>query len=462
MLERSTAKYVLALWLSDLFTTALSLNLAGRLRVLLPLGKPLKLIGGTPNQLVLFMILLIWTGIFLAFSVYNPHRILRVTEELQRVLFAIVLAVLALAGILFFSFRGVSRLLVAYFLAVDLLLVPVGRILVRYAFKLLRRRRVSLRRILILGTGEVAQRVAAALEEYRWAGLEIVGFLGDQVQSGTVEGYPVIGTIENAAAIIEETNADEVIIALPLDAYPAVPEIVGRLQTLPVNVKIVPDFLPLAFFRTSMENLGDVPLLGLKEPMIQGFPRRVKRAIDIVLSSILLILFAPWCLLIALLIRLDSPGPVMFNQERVGENGQRFWMYKFRTMVDNAAPVVGENGTFVKQPNDPRVTRVGRLLRRLSLDEIPQLVNVLRGDMSMVGPRPELPFLVDRYELWQRKRFSVPQGMTGWWQVNGRSDRPMHMHTEDDLFYIQNYSIFLDFQILWKTIWVVLRGKGAY
>jgi len=131
-------------------------------------------------------------------------------------------------------------------------------------------------------------------------------------------------------------------------------------------------------------------------------------------------------------------------------------------MVDNAAPVVGENGTFVKQPNDPRVTRVGRLLRRLSLDEIPQLVNVLRGDMSMVGPRPELPFLVDRYELWQRKRFSVPQGMTGWWQVNGRSDRPMHMHTEDDLFYIQNYSIFLDFQILWKTIWVVLRGKGAY
>ncbi len=462
MLERSTAKYVLGLWLSDLFMTALALNLAGQLRLMLPLGKPLKVIGGTPNQIVLIMILLIWTSIFAAFSLYDPHRILRVTEELQRVLFAIVVAVLALAGILFFSFRGVSRLLVAYFLAVDLLLVPAGRVLLRYLFKLLRRRRVSLRRILILGTSGVAQRVAAALEEYRWAGLEIVGFLDDQLPSGSMRGYPILGTIENASAIIEETNADEVVIALPLDAYRAVPEIVGRLQALPVNVKIVPDFLPLAFFRTSMENLGEVPLLGLKEPMIQGFPRRVKRATDIVLSSTLLLLAAPWCLLIALLIRLDSPGPVIFKQERVGENGRRFWMYKFRTMADDAEAVVGENGTFLKLPDDPRVTRVGRLLRRLSLDEIPQLYNVLRGDMSMVGPRPELPFLVDHYELWQRKRFSVPQGMTGWWQVNGRSDRPMHKHTEDDLFYIQNYSIFLDFQILWKTIWVVLRGKGAY
>jgi len=462
MLERSTAKYVLALWLSDLFTTALSLNLAGRLRELLPLGKPLKAIGGTPNQIVLIMILLIWTGIFVAFSLYDPHRILRVTEELQRVLFAIVVAVLALAGILFFSFRGVSRLLVAYFLMMDLLLVPVGRILVRSLFKLLRRRRVSLRRILILGTGGVAQRVAAALEDYRWAGLEVVGFLDDELQSGMPEGYPVLGTIKDASTVIEEANVAEVIIALPLDAYRTIPEIVGRLQALPVNVKIVPDFLPLAFFRTSMENLGGVPLLGLKEPMIQGFPRRVKRITDILLSSILLLLSIPWCLLIALLIRLDSPGPVVFKQERVGENGQRFWMYKFRTMVDNAGPAVSENGTFLKEPNDPRVTRIGRLLRRLSLDEIPQLYNVLRGDMSMVGPRPELPFLVDRYELWQRKRFSVPQGMTGWWQVNGRSDRLMHMHTEDDLYYIQNYSIFLDFQILWKTIWVVLRGKGAY
>jgi lipopolysaccharide/colanic/teichoic acid biosynthesis glycosyltransferase len=171
-------------------------------------------------------------------------------------------------------------------------------------------------------------------------------------------------------------------------------------------------------------------------------------------------------LMIALAVRLDSRGPVIFRQQRVGENGRRFWMYKFRSMVQGADKLDGaqRNGTSgaFKRKDDPRVTRVGRFLRRTSLDEIPQLVNVLKGDMSLVGPRPELPWLVDRYEPWQRKRFAVPQGMTGWWQVNGRSTKPMHMHTEDDLYYVQNYSIWLDFYILLRTFWVVLRGKGAY
>ncbi len=160
---------------------------------------------------------------------------------------------------------------------------------------------------------------------------------------------------------------------------------------------------------------------------------------------------------------------MLFRQQRVGENGRLFTMYKFRSMVVNAEELqeqvneVDEEGHIIhKKPNDPRVTRVGRFIRRYSLDELPQLFNVLKGDMSLVGPRPELPWLVEKYEPWQRKRFAVPQGITGWWQVNGRSDKPMHLHTEDDLFYIQNYSLWLDLLILWKTVWVVLRGKGAY
>jgi lipopolysaccharide/colanic/teichoic acid biosynthesis glycosyltransferase len=172
--------------------------------------------------------------------------------------------------------------------------------------------------------------------------------------------------------------------------------------------------------------------------------------------------------LIGVAIRLDSKGPIFFKQERVGENGRLFTIFKFRSMsmgadqrldfTKNAKP----GQVIHKVENDPRVTRVGRLLRRTSLDELPQLINVIKGDMSLVGPRPEMPWLVDHYEAWQHKRFAVPQGITGWWQINGRSDKPMHLNTEYDLQYIQNYSLLLDMKILWDTIGAVLRGKGAY
>jgi len=173
--------------------------------------------------------------------------------------------------------------------------------------------------------------------------------------------------------------------------------------------------------------------------------------------------------IIALAIKLDSPGPVIFRQERVGENGRLFTMLKFRTMVSNAEALRKQveskdaNGNrILKQQNDPRVTRVGNFLRQTSLDELPQIFNVLDNSMSLVGPRPEMPDFVDEYQPWQRKRFAVPQGITGWWQVNGRSDRPMHLNTEDDLYYVQHYSIWLDLQILARTVWAVLRRKGAY
>jgi len=170
-------------------------------------------------------------------------------------------------------------------------------------------------------------------------------------------------------------------------------------------------------------------------------------------------------------VRIDSPGPILIRQKRVGEEGQPFQMLKFRTMVVGAESeekrLARETDqgppTFVKQPDDPRVTRVGRWLRRFSIDELPQLFNVLNGNMSLVGPRPELPWLVERYEPWHRKRFAVPQGMTGWWQVNGRSNRADYaLRMEDDMYYIRNWSVWLDLRILWMTVRAVIRGEGAY
>jgi lipopolysaccharide/colanic/teichoic acid biosynthesis glycosyltransferase len=195
----------------------------------------------------------------------------------------------------------------------------------------------------------------------------------------------------------------------------------------------------------------------------------IKRAFDLFFGLVAIILTLPIMAFSVLMVFLEDGFPVIFRQTRVGKDGQLFEIFKIRTMVKNAEQLQNQveqrdaDGNLVrKTKDDPRVTRLGRLLRRFSLDELPQLFNVLGGTMSIVGPRPEIPYLAEKYEPWQRKRFEVLPGITGWWQVNSRSDRPMYLHIEDDLYYIENYSIWLDLQIIVRTIWVVLTGKGAY
>jgi exopolysaccharide biosynthesis polyprenyl glycosylphosphotransferase len=266
-----------------------------------------------------------------------------------------------------------------------------------------------------------------------------------------------------------ERKVDDVVVSLPLAAYEQVNSLVAELHNLPVKVWVIPDYFRLALHKAVVEEFAGIPMLDLRAPALNDYQRMTKRAFDLVLGGLMLVPGSLLMGLIAAAIRLDSPGPVLFRQQRVGENGRLFEMLKFRSMVQDAEAlrplaesIDAEGNLHHKDPQDPRVTRVGRFLRRTSLDELPQLINVLKGEMSLVGPRPELPYLVDRYEPWQRKRFAVPQGMTGWWQVNGRSDKPLHLHPEDDLYYVQNYSLWLDIQILIKTAWVVLRGTGAY
>ena len=198
--------------------------------------------------------------------------------------------------------------------------------------------------------------------------------------------------------------------------------------------------------------------------------RAFKRAFDFVVALIVLIMILPVMVMVAIAIKIDDPkGPVFFMQERVGEGGKLFRMFKFRSMVANAEALAAQvsrtdvNGNIIhKVRNDPRVTRVGRIIRKTSLDELPQFINVLLGEMSLVGPRPELPRIVDTYETWQHERFNVPQGITGWWQVTGRSDKPCHLNTDQDIFYIRNYSILLDLKILFMTVPALLRGEGAF
>lgn len=462
------------LLLADLVLVPAALVLATWLRASLPFGEG----GALPSEAIrlpwfVYAIgLLAWGSALVLCGAYNPERVLRWFHEAWQVTLASGLALLLMAGGLYFTFRGMSRLQFGYSWALALFLLLAFRATLRIYYRFAGRSRPGWRsRILIAGAGDLGQRLAGViLDQSRW-GLDLVGFLDDDPGklSTRIEGAPVLGTLDSLPEITRSRRIEELWIALPIRAYERLNELVTIAEKLPVRVKIAPDYLSLAIVHARAEILGGIPLIGLREPVIEGTDRIVKRLFDLLVGGISVLLAALPMAFIALLIRLDSPGPILFRQKRVGENGRLFGMLKFRTMLAEAEQlrdqvvVTTEKGKVVhKQKGDPRVTRVGRFLRRYSLDELPQLFNVLRGEMSMVGPRPEMPWLVDKYEPWQRKRFAVPQGLTGWWQVNGRSDKPMHLNTEDDLYYVYNYSLWLDLRILMMTPIAALRGRGAF
>ena len=302
-------------------------------------------------------------------------------------------------------------------------------------------------------------------------GFQVVGFADDdpEKRGERIHDAPVLGGCGELTDLIQRFEVDDVLIALPMHAHERMREIVVALDAAPVRVRLVPDVFHLVAGRAMAEDVWGLPLISVRAPVITGFDRFVKRMFDLVLAGVALVLMAPLLAVLALAVYLDGGRPIVFAQRRVGETGRMFTMYKLRTMVADAESRQEEalqHGAAVdavyKPLNDPRVTRVGRFLRRTSLDELPQLWNVLRGEMSLVGPRPELPWVVERYESWQRQRLAVLPGITGWWQVNGRGELPLHENVEYDLYYIQNYSPMLDLTILLRTLWVVARGRGAY
>jgi exopolysaccharide biosynthesis polyprenyl glycosylphosphotransferase len=466
MFRRAGLRVVLLL--GDLTVVAFTLFVASWIRPYLTFGKPLLPSDAWLAWPVYGMVLIIWGIGFLLIDVYNLQKNLRLIDELQRLVAAHGATSLAFAGTLYFSYRDVSRLQVLFFALFSLLLLSSYRILFRHFLYSFGDKRYGTRRVLIAGAGSVGREMAETVLKHQWTGLRLIGFVDDNSQAGTM-GYPNLGSLDQTLQIVQEQRINEVIFALPRDAHSKLTNLVAKLQALKVNVRVVPDFFDLVFLRSIVEDIGGKPLITLREPALDPFQRLIKRIFDIVVSSIGLLIALPFMGLIALFIKWDSPGPVIFKQQRVGENGRLFFIYKFRTMLHDADvkqtelnQKIVDGQPIYKFYDDPRVTQVGRFLRRFSLDELPQFFNILKGEMSLVGPRPELPWLVERYDPWQRKRFEVPQGLTGWWQVNGRADRPMHLNTADDLYYIKNYSLWLDLQILFLTVKAVLSRKGSY
>jgi len=454
----------------DASIVVVSMKLATRLRPFLndwafiePLLAPVYL------PAILYLLFpAIWIGIFAAFAIYDGRKFLRLVDEFTAISLASFLAAISLAGILYFSFRDVSRALFGLIVVLAYLLFLAWRILARLYFRLRHDWPDAPRRILIVGTGPLGQKVRDQIESNHLDNLSMVGFLDDTLPSAQ-QRQDILGGRDDIRDVVHRMQITDVVIALPHSVYQQMSAIVTQLDDVPVRVWVALGFFDLALYKTEIEDFAGIPMLDLRAPALSEYQRLVKRAFDLTLGLLALVVFLPLIGLVAALIWLSDGPPVLFRQKRVGENGRLFDMYKFRTMVKNAEQLrdqverVDEDGNLIhKTKDDPRVTRLGAFLRRFSLDELPQLVNVLMGDMSLVGPRPELPYLVERYQPWQRKRFAVPPGITGWWQVTGRSEKVLHLHTEDDLYYVQNYSLWLDIQILVRTAWVVLVGKGSY
>ncbi len=457
-------KLVWALMLGDLVLTLVALVLADLLRRHLPLGKPLNPEHSYLEVPLYIFVAVIWPLVFQAISTYQIRNTTTWVGDPRKLILAVGTAMFTFAGALYFTYRDVPRLMVVYFSVLDLGALAVWRLAIGSGVRLLQRRGRAFSQVIVAGNGEGLERVALALQNGNAVpGIKLVGVATDEAVA-SLDGILLLGFPEEVPELIEAFQVDEVILAFPAADYVRVERLAYALLPLPVRVRMVPDLLRLVVARSSVDSLAGIPMIGLREPVIQGLNWVAKRVFDLAVSLVAILLLWPVMLVIALLVKLDSPGPAVFRQRRVGENGRVFTIAKFRTMTVGSDYVRGVDPAegVHKAPDDPRVTRIGRFLRRTSLDELPNLFNVLKGDMSLVGPRPELLPIVDEYEPWQRQRLAVLPGMTGWWQVSGRSDLPLHLNTEYDLYYVRNYSIWLDLKILWKTIGAVVQGKGAY
>jgi exopolysaccharide biosynthesis polyprenyl glycosylphosphotransferase len=426
----------------------------------------------TEYPVVLYMVFpLVWVGVLAGFSIYDGKKFFKMVDEFSVLTIASIVATIAEAGVLYLSYRDFSRALFILIIFASFLACTLWRMIARLVFRL-RKETLNLNRnVLVVGLGSEICKIS---KFFKSGSNEIVQKivsldLKDIFNTFKEEPDNCPSTKSAIRTSVMENQSTDVVIAFPRAHSSWIEPIASLLEDLPLGVWVALDFYDISMADTRVENLAGLPLLDLRAPALDEYARIIKRSFDLIFSSIALILFSPILLLVILLILLFDRWPVFFMQKRVGENGRMFNIIKFRTMVRNAEKMqpridqVDESGNVIhKQRGDPRVTRLGKILRRLSLDELPQIFNVLKGEMSLVGPRPELPYLAENYQHWQRRRLSVPPGITGWWQVNGRSDRVMHLHTEDDIYYVENYSIWLDIQIIIRTVWAVIVGKGSF
>ena len=356
----------------------------------------------------------------------------------------------------------ISQLVWGLFLVLNVVFTYASRELVRQALERRWRAGIGLKRILIAGAGDLGRAVADKILEHRELGYQIVGFVDDRATGDHLahRGLPLLGPLSEAADIAQREDVDHLYIALPLEEHVKMLDIVAAASRECIELKVVPDLLQFISLRARLEELDGVPIISLNDVPLQGYNAVLKRAIDVAISAAALVATALPMAIIATLVRITSPGSILYKQERMGLDGKAFQVYKFRSMVSSAEM---DTGPVFADEDDPRCTPLGRFLRKLDLDELPQLWNVLKGDMSLVGPRPERPYFVQQFKERVPQymlRHKVKSGITGWAQVNGwRGNTSIEKRIEYDLYYIGNWSLALDLKIIWLTL---VRGFFKY
>ena len=454
--------FVVAYYLRDLL--ARSEFFAGHLHEIYPFDYYIPL---------MLVFLLVWAvvGYFSRF-----YRDLELSNPIQVVLnllnqLAIVL-VFIYAGLYLFRRSDISRTYVMMVGMVDLVLLVAGRYISYNGIAWMRQHLGRYHYFLIIGCGSRAHEMATLIEESRGMGLRLVGFVNPTSEGsklsdrfGRYDVFP-LSTVEQ---VLRDRVIDEVVFAVSMQELARLEPLMSHCASVGVKTRVQLEFLPSPYSRIYLENFRDVPLLSLSTAPESELLLFLKRTVDVVVAAFSLVLLVPLLITIAAAIRITSPGDVLFRQTRCGLGGRRFTLFKFRSMVNNAEQLRAElhqlnelDGPAFKISDDPRITPVGRILRRFSLDELPQLWNILRGDMSFVGPRPAIPDEVEKYEPWQCRRLRMRPGLTCIWVLEGRSHVDFHRWIQLDLAYIDNWSLWLDCKIFFRTIPIVISGKGAY
>jgi Undecaprenyl-phosphate glucose phosphotransferase len=454
--------------MSDLLILSLAWIFSYILRFYTTLIRPPIL--GTPSFLIyiqfLFPLLIIWSLFSKKIQLYRPRRIDNFLKELFDVVKCLTLTLIILIAVIYLFKRfEFSRLAFFYFCVMSIFGLISVRFFARKTLGILRKRGYNQRFALIAGSGELGQEVLEKIELYPELGVQVIGYLtGNEEEVGKrVNNVPVLGVYEDLDKILGGNKIDIFFIALPIHDYDYLSWFIEKLRGHLSEIKVISgayEFLPL---RGGLDELDGLPIVSLQESPLYGWDSVFKRTFDLILGTVVLVMISPIMLIISLLIKLTSQGLILYKQERVGFDGRLFQMFKFRTMEKDAE---NETGPIWAGENDPRRTKVGAFLRKTSLDELPQLFNVLKGEMSLVGPRPERPNFVEEFKnripLYML-RHKIKAGMTGWAQVNGwRGNTSIEKRIEHDLYYIQNWSIAFDLRILFMTLWRGFFNKSAY
>ncbi len=412
-----------------------------------------------------------WILLFLFYGLYQSWYTKSRFDEIIAVVKAVSIGIILIFVFTFEPEKDLSqpptlgRMMLLSYWGLLVLSVGTGRLFLHTIQRKLLQAGIGQRNTIIIGWNDEAKKLAKKIKQYPALGYKLVGFvsLNNKDVDEKFECLNVLGNIRKLAAIVKENQVEEVILSLGKVPQKTVLNVISQCEDLPINIKIEPELYHIIMGQARTHQIYGFPLIEVHPQLMPNWEKQMKRFIDVSFSLIALFIFSPVFILLAILIKLDSPGPVFFKQKRVGKNGKIFTIYKFRSMVMDAERMTGPVWAGKK---DPRITRTGRIIRKLRLDEFPQLINVLYGDMSIVGPRPERPYFVDRlkreYPFYTR-RLKVKPGITGWAQVKGKYDTTfdeVKEKLEYDLYYIDNISLRLDFRIIFFTIHVMLRFKG--